>query len=165
MDSESNNSPPVYYTAQDSLSSSHEGKPVGVDVSILADEEKAPHEMVMSLFGALILVSGLLFMRGIPSGAVMGIQSVFLLGYLSLGMWFSVHGYVLQTRVLKQNQMVESYRNITYDNQLNEQTVELRRKDRTGVLMVFWLSVGLGVLQLVLLGSRWVAFLQDWLAQ
>ena len=95
----------------------------------------------------------------------MGVQSVFLLSYLLLGLWFAIHGFVLQNRVLKHNQMVEAYQTATYDNQLQEQVVVMKKNDRVGVLMVFWLSVGLGVLQISVLMYRWFDFIQGWLSQ
>jgi len=135
--------PPVYY--------SQETAPVGVAKPksvYVAPVKDRPDEMVYTLFGSILTILPLFFLRTTITTEILPFV-VFNTVLIIAGMGLVIKGFVLQQNLVQGNRSAREYQQWTYDMELAGQLVEVTRKDRQGLMSSFIMTLILGLVQLI----------------
>jgi hypothetical protein len=134
--------PPVYYSPEVELA--EVTKPKSVYVAPVKDR---PDEMVYTLFGSILTILPLFFIRTVITLEVLPFV-VFNTVLILTGVGLAIKGFILQQNLIQGNRSAREYQQWTYDMELSGQLVEVTRKDRRGLVSSLVMTVILAVVQL-----------------
>lgn len=154
--------PPQYYNAAAPVEESNPAKPLKLPET----QECLMNELMFSLFGAILTLIPLPFLRDMTTSEMLPLNILFFT-ILILGMSMAVKGFLLQQTTLKMSKTVGLYAQKTYDSSFDVLSTGVSRNDRKALLLTFFMSLFIGtaqvVAQLYIVGTYLLEVIGQWL--